>query len=267
MTAATPPRRPAWTGRLLRGAVGVAVVVAASEALGRAGIVTRDDLPPASTILARAAELAVDGDFLTDVRTTLTAWALGMLIAIAVAVPLGLLLGTLPLVGKATTTVIEFLRPIPSVALIPLVAMMLGSGLQTRLTVIVYASVWPVLFNTVYGLRDVDPVAKETLRAFGFGRLAVLWRVAIPATAPFIATGIRMSAAVALILAVTAEIFGGFGDGIGIFIADASSYPGGVGDTLAATFWAGILGLVINALLQRGERRLFHWTYRKEARV
>ncbi len=128
---------------------------------------------------------------------------------------------------------------------------------------IVYASVWPILFNTVYGLREVDPVAKDTLRAFGFSRIEVLWRVSLPATAPFVATGVRMAAAVALILAVTAEMFGGFGSGIGIFIAQASNYPGGVGDTLAATVWAGALGLLINAALERGERRLLPWAYRK----
>jgi NitT/TauT family transport system permease protein len=240
----------------------VALVLAVSEVLGRAGIVHQDFLPPASVILRRAAELAVDPAFLTHVRATLTAWGLGLLIATGIAVPLGLALGTIPLIARAVTTIVEFLRPIPSVALIPLVAMLLGTDLEMKLTVIVYASVWPVLFNTVYGLRDVDPVAKDTLRAFGFGRLAVLWRVAIPATAPFIATGVRMAAAVALILAVTAEMFGGFGEGIGIFIAQASNYPGGIDDTLAATFWAGALGLAINTALWRGERRLFHWVYR-----
>jgi NitT/TauT family transport system permease protein len=254
--------RPSRAGRWARGAAGVAVLLAASEALGRAGIVHEEFLPPASTILARAAELAADAEFLTDVRATLVAWALGLLIATGVAVPLGLVLGTIPPVARAVTTIVEFLRPIPSVALIPLVAMLLGSGLEMRLTVIVYASMWPVLFNTVYGLRDVDPVARDTLRAFGFGRLAVLLRVAVPAAAPFIATGVRMAAAVALILAVTAEMFGGFGEGIGIFIAQAANYPGGTTDTLAATVWAGTLGLAVNALLWRGERRLFHWAYR-----
>ena len=248
--------------RRLRGLIGILIVLGASEALGRAGIVHRDFLPPASTILARAAALATDREFRTDVGATLEAWALGLLIAAAVAVPLGLLLGTVPPVARAVVTIVEFLRPIPSVALIPLVAMLVGTGLQMKLTVIVYASIWPILFNTIYGLRDVDPVAKDTLRAFGFGRLAVLGRVSVPATAPFIATGVRMAAAVALILTVTAEMFGGFGEGIGIFIAQAANYPGGTADTLAATVWAGVLGLAANALLRGGERRLFFWADR-----
>lgn len=250
------------TGKVARGAAGIVLVVAASEGLGRAGIVHKDFLPPASVILTRAGGLALDPVFLSDVRATLTAWSLGLILAIAVAVPLGLVLGSVPVVARAVTTLIEFLRPIPSVALIPLVAMMLGAGLGMRLTVIVYASVWPILFNTVYGLREVDPLAKETLRAFGFGRLGVLLRVSLPATAPFVATGVRMAAAVALILAVTAEMFGGFGSGIGIFVAQAANYPGGIGDTLAATVWAGLIGLAVNGLLAGGERRLFRWAYR-----
>ncbi|WP_328467571.1 ABC transporter permease subunit [Actinoplanes sp. NBC_00393] len=248
--------------RIARGAAGIALVIAASEALGRAGIVHQDFLPPASVILARAGELAFDPLFRSDVLATMTAWALGLLIAIGVAVPLGLVLGSVPAVSRAVTTIVEFLRPIPSVALIPLVAMLLGTGLEMRLTVIVYASVWPILFNTIYGLREVDPLAKETLRSFGFGRFAVLLMVSLPSTAPFVATGVRMAAAVALILAVTAEMFGGFGSGIGIFIAQAANYPGGIGDTLAATVWAGALGLLINGLLWRGERRVFGWAYR-----
>jgi NitT/TauT family transport system permease protein len=255
----------ARAGRAVRGAAGVALVLLFSEAIGRAGIVHEDYLPPASAILRRAAALAVDGAFLADVRATLTAWALGLLIAIGIGIPLGLALGSVPLVGRAGTTVVELLRPIPSVALIPLVGMLLGTGLEMRLTVIVYASVWPILFNTLYGLRDVDPLAKDTLRAYGFSPLAVLWLVSLPATAPFIATGIRMAAAVALILAVTAEMFGGFGDGIGIFIAEAANFPGGTDETLAATVWAGMLGLASNALLVRGERRFFHWARPEQA--
>ncbi|WP_204296301.1 ABC transporter permease [Actinoplanes campanulatus] len=247
---------------LILGTAGIALVVAASEALGRAGIVHRDFLPPASVILTRAGELAFDPLFRADVAATLTAWGLGLLIAVGLAVPLGLLLGSVPPVGRAVTTIVEFLRPIPSVALIPLVAMMLGAGLGMRITVIVYAAVWPILFNTVYGLREVDPLAKETLRAFGFGEASVLLRVSLPATLPFVATGVRMAAAVALILAVTAEMFGGFGSGIGIFIAQAANYPGGIDDTLAATVWAGLIGLAVNGLLAGGERRLFGWAYR-----
>jgi len=252
-------RRPSRIGRWLRGFAGLAALAALSEILGRAGIVHRDFLPPASTILSRAVSLAGDDYFLTNLRSTLTAWAIGFAIAVAGGVLLGLLLGNVPVLNTAVRAVVEFLRPIPSVALIPLVSLILGAGQTTEVTLIVYAATWPVLFNTIYGLQDVDPLAKETMRTFGFGRLATIWRVSLPSAAPFIATGIRLAAAVALVLAVGTEILSGFGQGLGTFIAEAQQSIDGTRDVLAGTVWTGVLGLLVNVVLVQAERRLFRW--------
>ena len=190
------------------------------------------------------------------------AWAVGLAVTIAVAVPAGLVLGSVPLVRSATRALIEFLRPIPSVSLIPLAALLLGAGLRLTVTLIVYAAVWPVLFNTIYGLDDVDPAAKDTLRAFGFGRLDVLRRVSL--------TGIRLASSVALILDIGTGILTGRidGPGIGAFIADANTGANGTPIVLAATVWAGILGISLNALLVWAERRALRWhhAYSVEAR-
>ncbi len=252
-------RRTSTTGRWLRGLAGLAALAAASEILGRAGIVHRDFLPPASTILSRAVSLAGDSDFTTNVLITIKTWAIGLAIATAGGVSLGLLLGGVPVVNTAVRPILEFLRPIPSVALIPLVSLILGTGTTSEATLIVYASTWPIVFNTIYGIQDADPVAKDTLRTFGFGRLAVMWRVSLPSAAPFIATGVRLAAAVALILAIGTEILSGFGSGLGTFIAQAQQSMDGTKDVLAATVWAGVIGLIINAVLVMGERRLFRW--------
>ncbi|NLU74325.1 ABC transporter permease [Streptomyces sp. HNM0575] len=237
----------------------MAAVVLVFEVLGRAGIVNRAYLPPASSVLVRSAALAGDPVFLQGLLATLVAWGAGLGIACAVAVPLGLLLGSVPLVDTAVRAVVEFLRPIPSVALIPLVSLLLGTGTEMKVVLIAYACVWPVLFNTVYGLGETDPVAEETLRAYGFGRLQVLLRVGLPSTAPFVAAGIRIAAAVAFILAVATEIIAGFGDGLGIFIAQAATATDGVRDVLAGVVWAGALGLAVNQALVAAERRLFPW--------
>jgi ABC-type nitrate/sulfonate/bicarbonate transport system permease component len=244
---------------LALGLLGAALAFGVCEAVSRAGLVRRDYLPPASEVLVRAVRLAGDGAFLDGVGATLRAWALGLGLACAIAVPLGLLLGAVPGVEAAVRAVVEFLRPLPSVALIPLVSLLLGSGTRTEVTLIAYASLWPVLFNTLYGLGETDPLARDTLRAFGFGRLAVLWRVELPSTAPFIAAGLRISAGVALILAVATEILSGFGQGLGIFIAQAQTATDGTLDVLAAVVWAGCLGLVVNGVLVAVERRSFAW--------
>jgi NitT/TauT family transport system permease protein len=247
------------TGRWLRGLAGVAAAAALSEVLAATGAIPRDFLPPASAVLLRAAALPAEPGFLTDLATTLGAWAAGVLLAVVAGVTLGLLLGGLPGVGAALRPVLEFLRPIPSVALIPLVSLILGAGLTTEVTLIGYASVWPVLFNTMYGLGEVDPVPRDTLRVFGFGRTEVMWRVSLPAAAPFIATGVRLAAAIGLILAVGTEILAGFGDGLGVFIAQAQQAVAGTLDVLAGTVWAGAIGLLANAALAGLSQRAFGW--------
>nr|WP_203643420.1 ABC transporter permease subunit [Streptomyces sp. SID14478] len=247
--------------------LGVLVAFGACEAVSRAGLVRRSYLPPASAVVARAVELGGDSAFLDAVGATLRAWALGLALACAIAVPVGLLLGSVPVVDAAVRAIVEFLRPMPSVALIPLVSLLLGSGTETEVALITYAAVWPILFNTVYGIAESEPLAKDTLRAFGFGRAAVLLRVELVGAAPFIAAGIRISAAVALILAVATELLSGFGEGLGIFIAQAQLATDGARDVLAGVVWAGVLGLVINGVLVRCERRLFPWTPERRAAV
>lgn len=244
--------------RVVRGGVGVAGLLVAAEIAGRTGLMDTRIMPLASTVLAGVARLAADAEFLRDALVTLQVWAAGLLLATLLAVPAGVLLGSLPRAEAALRPLIEFLRPIPSVALIPLVALIFAADSQVKTTVIVYAACWPVLVNTMYGLHDVDPVAKDTMRSFGFGRLAVLLRVALPTAAPFVLTGVRLAASVALVVAVSAELLAGGAGGIGVYILKAGSgYR--IDLMLAATAWAGLIGLVVNVVLVRTERGLFRW--------
>ena len=147
---------------------------------------------------------------------------LGLGIAIVLGVPAGLLIGSSRWAYRAFRVPIEFLRPIPSVALIPLAVLIYGTGLESKVFLAAFASFWPLLIQTIYGVQDVDPVATDTARAFGLGRFERMWRVTIPSAVPYIATGIRISSAVALILAVTAELVIGSA-GLGREINRASS--------------------------------------------
>ena len=161
--------------------------------------------------------------------------------------------------NTAAAALVEFLRPIPSVALIPLAALVLGSGPQLAVALGGYAAVWPVLFNTVQGLAAADPVAQETLRAFGFGRWSVLWRLRLPGAGPFIATGVRLASSVVLVVAVSTEILSGRAEGIGGYAAAAETGTGSAVTVLACAVWAGLLGLLIDTVLVRAGRRAFAW--------
>jgi NitT/TauT family transport system permease protein len=267
--AGAPPARTARVATWRRGLTGVVVFLLLAEALGRLGIIPRSVLPLTSTVLARTAGLLGNGRFVADLGATLEAWAVGLAITVIIGVPLGVLLGSLPGVRVATRAIVEFLRPIPSVALILLVSLLLGSGLRMSVTLIVYGAIWPVLYNTIAGLDDVDPVAKETNRAFGFSTLASIRMVSLPSAAPFIATGIRLASSVAIILDIGAGYITGRinGPGIGAFIADQSSGAGNLPVILAATVWAGILGLVLDRALVAADHRLLRWNHLRLAEV
>jgi NitT/TauT family transport system permease protein len=257
----TSRARRARAARWRRRLTGVAVFLLLAEGASVTGVISPVLLPPPFSVLGRAAGLLGHATFLGDLAATVAAWAVGLVIAVVVAIPGGVLLASLPGVRTATRAVVEFLRPIPSVALIPLVALVLGIGLRMAVTLIVYAAVWPILVNTIYGLDDVDPLAEDTLRAFGFGQLAVIRLVSLPSAAPFIATGVRLASSIAIILDVGTGIVTGpvDGPGIGAFIANANSGGTDTGLVLAATVWAGVLGFVLNGLLALAERRLLPW--------
>ncbi|MFG1698792.1 ABC transporter permease [Nonomuraea sp. NPDC049309] len=244
--------------RLLRGAIGVAGFIVLGELFIRFVVNGQLEFPPPSTILREAVSLPADSDFIAGLGATLINWVTGLLIATVIAVPAGVLLGALPPVERTIRPVLEFLRPIPSVAIIPLAILLIPVDELMKVSVIVYAAVWPILINTLYGMQDVDPVAKESLRSFGFGPLAVLVRVSLPSAAPFMATGVRIACGIALVLAVSAELLAGGVAGIGVFVNLAGS--GNRTDLMwAATVWAGVLGALANVLLRAGERRLFRW--------
>nr|WP_202507457.1 ABC transporter permease [Amycolatopsis rubida] len=230
------------------------------EAVVRAGLIDQNDLPPPTVVFARIGELFGDVEFVRDVVASVLAWLIALLISIAIAVPAGLLLGSVRWLRDATKAIVEFLRPIPSVALIPLVLIVVGGGPEAKITLAVYAAVWPILFNTIYALAEIDPLLLETARTYGTPRSRVLTSVALPHAAPFVFTGIRLSAAISLILVISTEFLAGAKLGIGQFVLEASSGPGRMDLVLAGTVVAGLLGYLVNEGLERLGNRLFRWS-------
>ena len=167
------------------------------------------------------------------------------------------MIGSSPLLYRALRGVIEFLRPIPSVALIPLAVLVYGSGLESKVFLAAFAATWPLLMQTLYGVQDVDPVATDTARSFGFSRAQRLLRVTLPSAVPYVATGVRISAAVALILVVTAELVIG-SPGLGRQI-NLARQGGNVELMYALILATGLLGMAVNALFTRIEHRVLHW--------
>ncbi len=243
-----------------RGIVGSVVFVVLLEAAVRTGLIGSASLPLPSEVLARTLEMLVDPAVLTEVLATMKSWGLGLLVAGVIGVGMGMALGSWRLLARLSRGPVELLRPLPAVAIAPLLLSLLGRGVVSRSLAVAYAALWPILFNTIYGMRSVDPVAKETARSFGLSSFGVLTRVTIPTMSPFVFTGVRVASAIALIVAVSVEFLlpGGDDRGLGGIVVEAQA--GGDLLTMYATVViAGLLGLVTNAVLVAIERRVFGW--------
>jgi len=237
--------------------LGVATTLVLLELLTRTEVISSRHFPPPTETFAALADEVTTAEFWTAVGHTMEGWALGLAVAAAIAIPVGIVVGSSRPLYRSLRAVIEFLRPIPSVALIPLAVLIWGSGLESKVFLAAFASTWPLLMQTLYGVQDVDPVATDTARSFGISRRQRLLYVTLPSAVPYIATGVRISAAVALILAVTAElVIGSPGLGREINIAR----QGGAVDIMYALIAVtGLLGWGVNVLFTRAERRVLHW--------
>ena len=249
--------RPSAAADFLLPFISVAAALVLWELVVRAGLISATDLPAMSTTMQELWSMLQTGEFWKNFGYTVRGWALGLLIATVLAVPLGIVLGASELAGRAFRVPVEFLRPIPSAVLIPLLFLTLGPSLKSEVFLAAFGAFWPLLVQTIYGVRDVDPLATDTARSFGVGRFERLYRITLPSAMPYIATGLRISSTVSLILAFTAELFMGT-PGLGQAMNYAQSY--GLNEQLYALAIAtGFLGLAVHFLMVAAERRVLHW--------
>ena len=235
----------------------VAAALAVWELVSRTGLIAERDLPSMSSSFRELWSLVQTTSFWGAFAQTVRGWALGLAVATALAVPIGILLGSSDFAARALRVPIEFLRPIPSAALIPLLFLTLGTTLRSEVFLAAFGAFWPLLVQTMYGVRDVDPLAIDTARSFGVGRFERLYRIKLPSAVPYIATGMRISSAVSLILAFTAELFMGI-PGLGQKVNFAQAY--GLNDQLYAYALAtGFLGVAIHLVSSAAERRALRW--------
>jgi ABC-type nitrate/sulfonate/bicarbonate transport system permease component len=235
----------------------VAAALVAWELISRTELISQRDLPAMSTVFEELWSLMKTREFWVDYLETIRGWAIGIAIATALAVPIGIVLGSSDFLGSAFRVPIEFLRPIPSAALIPVLFLSLGTNLKSEVFLATFGAFWPLLVQTIYGVRDVDPVATDTGRSFGLGRYERLYRITLPSAVPYIWTGLRIASTIALILAFTAELFMGTG-GLGLRMNVADSF-GLTSQVYALALAIGFLGIGIHLVLSALERRVLHW--------
>src|SRR6266545_432353 len=203
--------------RSAKGGAGVLAAVGIWETLRALSVLPDDNAPSAWAILAATARELAQGPLATAAAQTAYAWAVGFLVAVAVGVSLGVLVGLSRWAEAATGLLFDFLRPIPAVALVPVAIVLLGLGLRMQTFLTVFAAVWPMLFNTRYGVRNVDPLQIDSARVQGVGGVELVRRVVLPAALPSIFTGLRLSASIAVVVTVVTELVAA-GTGLGHYI-------------------------------------------------
>ena len=271
-TIVTPPRRvqlprrpgsaPTARHRLRRLALslaGVAGFLLLWLVLGETGVLDPNAIPGLPvTVRAFFSELG-SADFWAALGATLSGWGLGLLLGATAGLLLGTLIGLSSVLQTSTAVVVEFCKTVPIIAILPLAILVLGTSLLMKVVLVAFGVTWPLLVQTMYGVKAMDPVIRDTATAMGIGPVRRFFVVVLPSAAPFIATGLRVAAAGALILTVVVELIAG-GEGIGVEIATAGiSGAPALPAMYARIIVAGILGFLMATALTRGERWLLRW--------
>lgn len=203
-----------------------------------------------------------EGAFLTesmrsDVLPSLGRMLLGFGVSVCVAVILGVAIGLSRVFGDYVDPLIQFLRAVPPPALIPVFLVLFGTGDQMRVFLIAFGTAWPILLNTIEGVRGIEPLKYETATAFRIGFWDRLTRIVLPGASPKILAGVRTSLALGLILMVISEMVAS-SSGIGFSILQAQRGFAFL-DMWAGIVLLGILGFLLNGVLTLIERRILAW--------
>lgn len=254
MLAAT--RRPL---RLMvsRGMIFAYALLGLWELAKRTGVLATEMLPPPSQCLAALVRLAADGPLLQELRHTVSATLIGWAVTSVVAVVLGVAIGSFRRADFFSSTSIEILRAVPAISLLPPAILVFGFSMRMELVLIMFAAHWPILVNTIGGVRTVTTQQLETGRTLRLGPWRTQLKIVLPGAMPMIGVGLRVSLGLALVLAVAAEMVGNpAGLGHGLVFSQEALRPD---EMLAYFFCIGFLGLALNLLLTRA-LRLTHAT-------
>jgi ABC-type nitrate/sulfonate/bicarbonate transport system permease component len=243
-------------GRLLGAAVFVAAL-AVWEASSRAEASFL--FPPVTTVLERAWHVWPTADFLTTVTASLKRLAAGYVTGAGIGIAVGLLMGSSRAARRTLEPLTEFLRALPPIAIVPAAIVVLGLGDGTRIGVIAFGVCFPVLVNTVAGVRAVSPEARDTAAMLHVGAAERVVRIYLPAALPSIAAGLRVALPIGLVMVVISELVGA-PDGLGHYIRFQQSQFN-VAEMYGGILFLGLLGYALNRLFLLAEGRVLSWHY------
>jgi ABC-type nitrate/sulfonate/bicarbonate transport system permease component len=266
--APIPPGGKQRLRRLVNPIVGLRLLVVVAfgvtwEVVSRLAILDPREFPPFTDVVGSLLTTLTEPPTWLAIYDTVSGWAVAMVVSTVVGVSLALVIGSSGFLTRSTSLLIDMLRSTPAPALIFILILLFGTGLTMKVVLVVFAAVFPILIQSMYGVRSIDAVLTDLAKSYRLSRRVTFLKIKLPAALPYIATGVRISSSLALIVAVVAEFLGG-SPGLGNLVEDVRS----VGDfprMYALILLVGFLSVALNLLVRAGERRLLHWhpTHRK----
>jgi NitT/TauT family transport system permease protein len=235
----------------------LAFLVGLWEIASRLHFVDSNYLPPVSTIASKLYELVSSFEIIRHLLISLKRVVLGYLLGSSVGYVLGFLCGYMHRAYSLLELTVEYLRPMPSVALIPIGILFLGMGDELNVAIIGWACSWPVFINTMDGVRSTDCILLNTARTFGLNKARTILKVVVPYSLPFVFTGLRVGLGIAVAVVVITEMVAS-GNGLGFFIISTSiSYR--VPEMYAGIVVVGLFGFLLNWIFLRVDGYILNW--------
>lgn len=197
-----------WLNTIFKRSIAILLFLLLWETLPRTGVVSPAFLPPLSTVLETAWQLYQNGQLGTHFFASIQRSIIGFALALAIAIPLGLVIGWYKLVAETLNPLLELFRNTTALALMPLFILFLGIGEASKISLLVYACTWPILLNTITGVQTVDPLLIKSARTMGLKPYQLFRKVILPASVPTIFVGIRLAGAISILALVAVEMFG-----------------------------------------------------------
>jgi NitT/TauT family transport system permease protein len=211
-------------------------------------------------VLLALAKLAMSGELFIHLGTSLGRSSVGCLLALTVGIPVGILLGWFARFEELADPVFQVCRNTSVLAMFPIFILVFGLGEASKIAIIFWGSIWPTFLNTISGVKGIDPQLIRAARSMGVARLWLFWKVVLPAILPSLLTGVRLSAGIAIIILVAAEMVGAQ-SGLG-FLIFYSEQKYEIPNMYAGIVTISLLGVLVNYMLIRCEQHFTRWKER-----
>jgi len=241
----------------LSGGVLLLILILLWELLPRYGILYAHYFPPFSAVMGALFEGFRSGEILKHTGISISRAFRGYFLAVVIGVGLGTLAGTIRWLSDLLEITVEFLRPMPSVALVPIAILLFGTSDNYNISIITFGCTWPIFVNTFEGTKSIDTQWIDTARVYGTTRFDLLRKVVVPAALPYIVSGLRISLASAIIIVTVTEMLASF-KGLGCFIMETyNAYQ--IPQMYSGIITIGIVGYGLNRLFLAVEGRVMAW--------